>query len=103
MIEGEILSEGTTNPDLSLLEDLVLGVGPSSPILFRAAGAAAEVINICSGNPAYRCESCGHVLINTDPEFTDIECLVCRTAMLAGTTSCPRCGWTYKEENGASS
>ena len=98
MIQGEISHEAG-NVDLALLEELVLGAyRVSSPIVFRAAdGGAVEVVNL-SGNSAFKCESCGKFTIITDPEYTDIECLVCKTAMPAGINSCPKCGWTYKND-----
>jgi RNA polymerase subunit RPABC4/transcription elongation factor Spt4 len=97
MIRGEISHEAG-NADLALLEDLVLGAHRvSSPIVFRAAdGGAVEVVN--PSGSAFKCESCGNFVIITDPEYTDIECLVCKTAMPAGTNSCPKCGWTYKTD-----
>src|ERR1051325_11619595 len=92
MIPGEISFEAT-------LGDLVTGGQQISPIVFRAEdGAAVPVIYPSDSNPAYRCESCGHFMIVTDPEYTDTQCVVCKTAMPAGTTSCPKCGWTYKGE-----
>jgi hypothetical protein len=97
MIQGEISHEAG-NVDLALLEDLVLGAGHVSPIVFRAPDGAAELLNLPNGNPAYRCQACSYVLIITDPDYTDTECLVCKTAMPAGMSSCPKCGWTYKDD-----
>jgi len=98
MIPG-VISREAGDPELALLEGLVLGSYPvSSPIVFRAAdGGAAEVVNL-SGNSAFKCGSCGNFMIITDPEFTDTECLVCKAAMPAGMNSCPKCGWTYKDD-----
>ena len=97
MIQGEISGEAG-NPDLALLEDLVLGAQQVSPLVFRAAdGGTVEVVDL-SGNSAFKCEACGNFMIITDHEFTDTECLVCKTAMPAGINSCPKCGWTYKND-----
>lgn len=95
MIQGEISREAR-NPDLALLEDLVLGAQQVSPLVFRTADGAVEVVDL-SDNSAFKCGACGNFMIITDPEFTDTECLVCKTAMPAGTSSCPKCGWTYKD------
>src|SRR5262245_3397609 len=95
MIQGEILHDAK-NVDLALLEDLVLGATRLLPIFFRTPDGAVELMNL-PGNPAYKCEPCSLYLLITNPEYTDVECLVCRTAMPAGTTSCPKCGWTYEE------
>ena len=92
MVQGEISFEIG-------LEDLVIGGRGLSPIVFRSPdGADISVIAPSDANPAYRCESCGHFMIVTDPEYSDTECLVCKTVMPAGTSLCPKCGWTYKDD-----
>src|SRR5215813_4629476 len=96
MIEGEVSLEAG-NPDLGLLEDLILGAHRVLPIVFRAAdGGTLEVMNLSAGNPAFKCGSCGSFMIITDAEYSDTNCVVCKTLMPGGTSSCPKCGWTYK-------
>ena len=97
MISGEISLEA---PIIDLVTDLVIGRGgAASTLRFQAAnGNPAIVMNEADSLPATRCEACGYFMILTDSEYTDTECLVCRAAMPAGTTACPKCGWTYKEK-----
>jgi hypothetical protein len=96
MIQGAISHE-VANLDIDLLEALVLGSSSrAEPLVFRAPDGTAEIIRL-PGDPAYSCESCNVFLIITDPEYNETECLVCRTVMPAGTASCPKCGWTYRE------
>ena len=87
MIEGEISMEIT-------LTDF----GPGPTLVFQGANrTAAAVMNPGDSKPAVRCESCGHFMIITDAEYTDTQCVVCKTVIGAGISSCPSCGWTYKE------
>lgn len=91
MIDGEISLEIS-------LADLVLGSAAFSTLVFRAPGTeSVTIMNEADSYPAARCAACGYFTIITDPEFTDTHCLVCKSLMPAGTASCPKCGWTYKE------
>jgi hypothetical protein len=92
MIEGEISFEIG-------LEDLIIGGRALSPIVFRTPdGAALPVIAPSDVKPAYSCESCGYFMIVTDSEYKEVECLACKTIIPAGTSACPKCGWTYKDD-----
>jgi len=97
MISGEISLEA---PIVDLVTDLVIGRGgAASTLRFQDTnGNSAIVMNEADSMPATRCKACGYFMIITDSEYTDTECLVCRAAMPAGTTACPKCGWTYKEK-----
>jgi ssDNA-binding Zn-finger/Zn-ribbon topoisomerase 1 len=91
MSQGEISLEVT-------LADLVLGPGAFSTLRFKSANQEALVVmNEADSKPAVRCEACGHFMIITNAEYTDTQCVVCNTAMAAGITSCPECGWSYQE------
>ena len=91
------MSEGEISFEVSLAE-LVVGGSAFSQLVFREPhGKAVVVMNQSDGNAALRCKSCGHFLIITDPEYSDTECVVCKTPMPVGTSSCPACGWTYKQ------
>ena len=105
MIKGQIATHAAgEDPALFLLEDLLLGESRDSPIVFQPDEGDAEFLQLSKGNAAFKCESCGRFIIITGPdaEYTDTECLECRTPMPAGITSCPKCGWTYKEDLDAS-
>ena len=91
------MSEGEISMEVPLT-DFVLGSGEGSTLVFKGANQiAVAVMNPSDSKPAVRCESCGYFMIITDAEYTDTQCVVCKTVMSAGTSSCPSCGWTYKE------
>jgi hypothetical protein len=93
MTSGEALLE-TPIADL-----LLLGGGAPSQLCFRESSAnTVTIMHETDSNPALQCKSCGYFLIITDPEYTDTECVVCKAPMPARVSSCPKCGWTYKED-----
>ena len=78
--------------------DLIFGSGVFSTLQFQGANQEpVTVMNLNDSRPAVRCKDCGHFMILTDPEYVDTHCLVCKALMTAGTTSCPSCGWSYRE------
>ena len=92
------MAAGEISLDASIAELVVAHGGAASSLLFREANdKPVTVMNEADSMPAARCRACGYFLIITDPEFTDTECLVCRTTMPAGIDACPKCGWTYQE------
>ena len=94
MTQGEIALEVT-------LADVIMGGGAFSELRFREPNEKPVTIMTQSdSNPALSCKTCGFYVIINDPEHTDTECLVCRTSMAAGVTSCPKCGWTYRSSAG---
>jgi len=91
MTQGEITLEAT-------LADLVIGGGGAfMELRFREPmQKPLTIMEQSDSKPALSCKTCGHVLIINDLEYTETECVVCRTAIPAGVTSCPKCGWTYE-------
>ena len=66
-------------------------------LFFRPPGEERRSIMARFDHPsAYRCGSCGTVLI-TGPHGTDTDCLSCGVPMALGVTTCSECGWTYQE------
>jgi len=91
------MNEGEVSMEIRL-PDFVLGSPGGSTLLFADTNQiAVAVMNPSDRKPALRCESCGYFMILTDAEYTDTQCVVCKSVMPAGTSSCPACGWTYKE------
>ena len=92
MTQGEIALEVS-------LADLVVGVGGFSELRFHEPEQeAVTIMSLSDSRPALTCKTCNLFLIIDDLEFTESECAVCRTTMPAGVTSCPKCGWTYKDK-----
>ena len=92
-----------TSGDISLVAttpvtDLILGEsGGSFAVQFQDQNQQpTTVMNPGDSQPAFYCDSCGAFVI-TGAEYTDIQCLVCKAVIPAGTTSCLKCGWTYKD------
>jgi hypothetical protein len=82
------------------IADLVITHGAASSRLrfLETNEKPVTVMHEADSMPAARCKHCGYFVIISDPEYTDTECLACHTAMPAGVTACPKCGWTYREE-----
>jgi hypothetical protein len=90
MTEGEITLEVP-------LADLVIEDGGLSELCFLEPGQEPVVIMTTSDRkPGLTCKKCSFFIVINDLEYTETECLVCRTSMPAGVTSCPKCGWSYK-------
>ena len=93
------MSPGEISLDVTMV-DLALGHGGAfSTLRFQEQNdKTITIMNQADSVPAARCKSCGYFIIITDPEYTDTKCIVCNALMPAGTSSCPNCGWTYREE-----
>jgi len=92
MTQGQIALEGT-------LADLVIGGSAFSELRFQEPNQKpVTVMTQSDSKPAVTCRTCGLVMIINDFEYTVTECVVCRTAMPAGVTFCPKCGWTYESQ-----
>jgi len=92
MTQGEIALEVS-------FSDLVMGAGGFSELRFHEPEQeAVTIMSLSDSKPALTCKTCSFFMIINDPEYTETECLVCRTTMPAGETSCPKCGWTYKDK-----
>ena len=90
MTPGEIALEVS-------LSDLVVGVGGFSELRFHEPEQeAVTVMSLSDSKPALTCKACGFFMIINDYDQTKSECVECHTAIAAGVTSCPKCGWTYK-------
>jgi len=90
MTQGEITLEAT-------LTDLAIGGGGFTELRFQEPKQKPVMVMAQSDSkPALSCKTCGHLLIINDLEYNETECVVCRTTMPAGVTSCPECGWTYE-------
>ncbi len=77
-------------------------IGFSWQELFFKSADAPEVSVLAPNmpHPAYRCPSCGMVVIGpeaiTQPDHSGAsECLSCGAALVSGETTCAHCGWTY--------
>jgi hypothetical protein len=91
MTQGEIGIEAT-------LVDLILGGGGFSELVLREPNQEpVSIMRTADSKPALSCKSCRFFMIIDDPEYSDTECIVCRSAMPAGVISCTKCGWTYTE------
>jgi predicted RNA-binding Zn-ribbon protein involved in translation (DUF1610 family) len=79
------------------LSDLAVGIGGFSELRFHESGQeAVTIMSVSDSKPALACKACGFFMIINDDEYTESECIECHTKMLAGVTSCPKCGWTYE-------
>ena len=93
---GAVMTPGEMSLEPSLA-DLILPGGGIPQLRFREPGhKPVRVLEMPASQPAMACDGCGHFLIITDPEFTNTDCVVCKTHMPAGVSACPNCGWTYK-------
>jgi hypothetical protein len=89
MIEGEISLEST-------VADVLTDGGGFAELRFHEPQEQPTTILTHSNRkPGLGCKDCGHFLIIGDLEYTSSECLVCHSAMDAGVTTCPKCGWSY--------
>ena len=92
MTQGEISLENS-------LVDLVAGGGWYSELRFHdREQKAIAILTESDSRPGLACKTCGHFLIIGKVEYTETKCVVCRTTMPAGVTSCPKCGWTYEDK-----
>ena len=91
------MAAGEISLDASIADLVIARGGALSRLRFREGNdKPVTVMNEADSMPAARCKTCGYVVIITDPEYTDTECMVCHAAMPAGLNACPKCGWTYK-------
>jgi hypothetical protein len=90
-----LMTKGEMSLENSLV-DLLAGGGWYSELRFREPEQKpVAILTQSDSRPGLACKTCGHFLIIGRVEYTDTECMVCHTLMLAGATSCPKCGWTY--------
>lgn len=79
------------------LADLAIGAGGLSELYFREPEQdPVTLMTTSDSKPGFNCKTCSLFVIIDDFEFTETECVVCRTTMPAGVTLCPKCGWTYE-------
>jgi hypothetical protein len=89
------MTEGERSMDVTLA-DFVMGGGGSSELRFHESEQKPlTILAMGKSRPGLTCQTCGHFLIITNLEFTDAQCVICRTLIPAGARSCPKCGWTY--------
>ena len=81
-------------------DDFVIGSGGLSELRFREPEHEPMTIMTTSDSrPGLSCKACSFFVVVDDLEYTETECVVCHTTMMAGVTSCSKCGWTYKQTN----
>lgn len=79
-------------------DDFVIGSGGLSVLRFREPEQEPMTIMTTSDSkPGLSCKACSFFVIIDDLEYSETECVVCHTTMMAGVTSCSNCGWTYKQ------
>ena len=79
------------------LTDFVMGSGGISELSFsKPEQEPVTIMTTFDSKPGLRCEICRLLIVIDDLEQTETKCVVCKTMMPAGVTSCPKCGWTYE-------
>jgi hypothetical protein len=89
-----------TNGEITLdvpLADLVIGSGGLSELSFLEPGQErVPIMTTSDRKPGLTCKRCSFFVVINDLKYTETECIVCRTTMPEGVTTCPKCGWTYE-------
>ena len=65
-------------------------------LFFRAPGRERlSIVGTTDTKDAFRCDSCGTVVL-VGEGAADTPCLSCSAVIPAGTTTCPKCSWSYE-------
>ena len=111
---GATLREGRLAVRRHLFEQIDFRSDRKTQVHFVPADGSDEIeLDRWQDSLALMCESCGMVVLDLRSEGPDIrtvpddrseeaECLSCRSMIPAGSDTCPKCGWSYNENDSKS-